>query len=124
MSSPIWCAHRDTNIGWEEILYILCIVVTHVVSSSLLLQLPDPLPPVGAPRPRPSVDTPTTRLKATVARSLLADLERRPLVASATASAGEKPGSNGEGDALVATGEPCKNGGCKQVRERRGHKLH
>ena len=55
---------------------------------------------------RPSYNAPVTRVKPTLARSLVDGLKKNPL---------QSPGTtNAQSDAIVP-GESCKNGGCKAV---------
>ncbi len=68
-----------------------------------------PISSSSRPSVRPPRDAPMTRLKANVAKSMLAALEKNPL-SSKDAS------SSGKNESAIAEGEPCKNGGCKQVR--------
>ena len=76
---------------------------------------PDPAP-VREPEERavrlarPDFAAPMARLEPTVARSLRDQLERNPFKRRDNAA------EDDDGDEAVKVGEPCKNGGCKEVR--------
>ena len=64
---------------------------------------------LARPLPRPRLDAPKLRVKAQVAKALTAQLEKNPLSEVPTTSLADT-------DGRISVGEPCKNGGCAQVR--------